>query len=106
MSISAACQETIWLRRLIGEITPKLVTKETVIKNDNQSAIKLAYSTAYRARSKHIETRYHFIREKISEKIISLEYLNTKEMIADSLTKPVFFEKNELCCHGMGLFEL
>lgn len=53
MSISAACQEAIWLRQLIGEITPKLVTKEIIIKNNNQSVIKLAHNTAYRTKSKH-----------------------------------------------------
>lgn len=49
MSISAACQEAIWLRQLISEITPEPIAKETIIKIDNQSAIKLAYSTAYQA---------------------------------------------------------
>jgi hypothetical protein len=51
----------------------------TSIKCDNQSSIKLANNPIYHARSKHIETQHHFVREKIQSKEIDLMYYNTND---------------------------
>lgn len=70
---------------------------------DNQSAINLGESEAYRPRTKHIDIRFHHLREKVEKRIIQLEYVATNEMVADSLTKPVSKEKTEYCRSGMGI---
>ena len=43
----------------------------------------------FHSRSKHIDIKYHFIKEKISDKTINIEYVSTDDMIADILTKAV-----------------
>ena len=54
---------------------------------DNQSAIKLAENPKFYKRSKHIDITYYFIRQSIKENKATLAYINTKEQLADSLTK-------------------
>nr|XP_043615342.1 secreted RxLR effector protein 161-like [Erigeron canadensis] len=61
VTTSAACQ-ALWLRGLVAEITGE--KEETIIlRVDNQSAIALMKNLVFHGRSKHIHTRYHFIRE-------------------------------------------
>ena len=54
---------------------------------DNDGAISLANNSLRSARTKHIDVRFHFIRELTRSKTISVEYVPTKEQRADILTK-------------------
>jgi hypothetical protein len=84
---AAACQG-IWLGRLLSELLG--VDFETVIlKIDNQSAISLCKNPVFHERSKHIDVRYHFIREKVEEGIVAVEHVGTNHQLADILTKPL-----------------
>ena len=60
-----------------------------IIFEDNQSAIALAENQVDHQRTKHIDCKYHFVREQIVCNCIMIKYLETSIMIADSLTKPV-----------------
>ena len=59
---------------------------------DNKSAQALAKNPVFHDRSKHIDTRYHFIRDCIAKKEVKLEYVKTQDQIADIFTKPLKFE--------------
>ena len=59
----------------------------TMIYEDNQGCIALARNPVFHSRSKHIDIKLHFLREKIEEGVMKLEYKPTNEMIADGLTK-------------------
>lgn len=102
MAMSAATQEAIWLRQLYAELNHGTL-KPLKLFCDNQGAIKMAGIDCYRARTKHIDIRHHFIREKINDKTIDIQYLPTNEMVADGLTKAVTKEKTEFCAMKMGL---
>lgn len=104
MALSATTQEALWLKQLYTELNNEEV-KPILIYCDNQGAIKLAEMDCYRARSKHIDIRHHFVREKIENSIIELKYIPTNEMAADSLTKAVPKEKVQFCSAKMGLKE-
>lgn len=54
---------------------------------DNQSAIKLIRNPEFHKRSKHVDIRYHFLREKYMSKDIDLEFVPSKDQLADILTK-------------------
>ena len=54
---------------------------------DNESAIKLAGNQVFHARSKHIETPYHFVREKVLWQDVELQKTHTNEQVADIFTK-------------------
>ncbi|KAE9133043.1 hypothetical protein PF006_g15141 [Phytophthora fragariae] len=59
----------------------------TVIYEDNQGAMALAKNVGYQARTKHIDIRYHFIREKVVSNEVELEYMDTKNQLDDFMTK-------------------
>jgi len=68
-----------------------------LIHQDNQGAIALAKNPVFHQRTKHIDLRYHFIREKVEDKDINICYTPTSEMQADFLTKNLtrpLFEKH------------
>jgi hypothetical protein len=82
---SAACQ-AVWLRRLLGDIVGASVPPP-VLKMDNQSAIALSKNPVLHDRSKHIDTKFHFIRECAEKGDINIEFAGTHEQLADILTK-------------------
>jgi hypothetical protein len=74
------------LRKLVGQLFPSLLTVTTLY-CDNQPALKLTEDDNYRARTKHIDIRYHFIRQVVTSGAIKLLYCPTEDMLADALTK-------------------
>lgn len=56
---------------------------------DNQGAIALAKNPEFHKRTKHIDIRYHFVREKVENGQMVLEYCPTQDMLTDIMTKPI-----------------
>ena len=66
VALCMATQEAIWLRRLLADIgEPPEGPKE--IYEDNQGAISMAKNPVGHARTKHIDIRYHFVRERVQD---------------------------------------
>uniref|UniRef100_A0ACD5X227 Uncharacterized protein n=1 Tax=Avena sativa TaxID=4498 RepID=A0ACD5X227_AVESA len=82
---TAACQG-VWLGRLLGDLLGKKDDIATIFV-DNKSAIQLCKNPVFHDRSKHIETRFHFIRECVDDGKINVEYIGTEDQLADILTK-------------------
>jgi hypothetical protein len=82
---TAACQG-IWLARLLGELQNKEAEK-IVLKVDNKSAISLSKNPVLHDRSKHIDTRFHFIRDCVEDGRVEVEFIGTDGQLADILTK-------------------
>jgi transposase InsO family protein len=83
-----AAKEAIWLSRLLREAGHNLSLPITIF-SDSQGSIALAKNPEFHARTKHIEIKHHFIRERVQDGIIRLEYIPTNDMLADQLTKPL-----------------
>ena len=95
ISLSGATQEGVWLRRLLSDF--KLHQEApTVIKEDNQGTIAIARNPVSYSRTKHIDIKYHYIRETILNGYVTLEYCPTKQMLADLLTKPLPRDRFEM----------
>jgi hypothetical protein len=60
-----------------------------VILCDNQSCIKMMENPVFHDKSKHIEIRYHYIRDMVQRGVVKLQYVGTNEQVADVLTKPL-----------------
>ena len=58
------------------------------------------------SKTKHIPIKYHFLREKVSQKMVKLEYIDTKEHIDNIFTKPLPKEAFENLCHNLGVISL
>lgn len=88
LALTSATQEAIWLRSLLQECGLTM-NMPTTIWSDNNGAIQLTYNPTHHKRTKHIEIRFHFIREKVKNDQIVIDHIQTSEMIADPLTKNV-----------------
>ena len=86
IALSTACQEGVWLRRLLSDIQIKQNGPSTVFE-DNQGATELSKNPKFHNRTKHIDVSYHYVREQVNLNIISVKYRPTEGMIADVMTK-------------------
>jgi len=85
--------------------TSQSMNHSQIIFADNQGAIKLSENPKHHSRSKHIDVKFHFIREASQQGLIRLVYIPTTDMVADILTKPLARDKHEKHMEGMGLRE-
>lgn len=84
---SCACQ-AVWLRRVLDKLG-HIQSKSTTVFCDNSSAIKLSKNPVMHGRSKHIDVRFHFLRELTKDGTLNLLHCNTQEQVADVMTKPL-----------------
>lgn len=101
VSLSKAAKEAIHLKKFLGEILGN--QEELVIYNDNQGAGQMTKNPICPGRAKHIDIKYHHIREVVDAGIIKIEYQPTEEMPADVLTKALASTKHNKCTDEMGL---
>ncbi|GKB97273.1 ribonuclease H-like domain, reverse transcriptase, RNA-dependent DNA polymerase [Tanacetum coccineum] len=83
---TAAATQALWLKRLLSKLTHSQEKKVT-IQVDNKSAIALMKNPVFHGRSKHIDTKYHFIRECVEREDIQVEFVSGEYQKADILTK-------------------
>lgn len=95
IAIAEAGKEMLWLKRFLEELGIK--QKEYKIHYDSQSALDLSKNPMYHSRTKHIDIRYHWIREVVEKQLLKLVKIHTKKNPADMLTKMVPREKLQLC---------
>ena len=88
IGLCAAVKMAVWLQSCMQEL--KLSRQPRIIIGmDNQSAMIFAEEQIVQDRSKHINIKFHYSREQIQKGIIGLEYVPTKRLPADMLTKPL-----------------
>lgn len=102
ISLSESCQELQWILKLMQDFgeNVKLPVK---INEDNQSCIKLLKQDGGTKRSKHVDTKYHFVRDLTEEKKINVVYCSSENMLADVLTKPLGRVRLEALREQIGL---
>ena len=81
-----ACQETQWIRQMLTEIGVPISKEPTVVLSDSQSAIAMANNPTA-GRAKHIDIKYHFVKEARENKVVSFKYVPTNQEAADAFTK-------------------
>lgn len=102
MAMSNAAKEAIYLRRLLTEI--EYSNGDPVLLNvDNQGAYKLAQNPVFHNRTKHVDIKFHHVREVVRNKEIELKYCPTNEMVADILTKNLCKTKHVNFANLIGL---
>lgn len=104
LAMCEAAKEAIWFRNILEEIGIRGKTDEPFTINvDNHGAICLAKNQMTSDRSKHIDLRYYFLRELVSEGKISFQYVRSEENLADMLTKPIGAKMTKEHCTKLGL---
>ena len=91
MALTHATKEAIWLQSLLAGLGHPQGT--VTIREDNQGTIATAENPSNHSRMKHVSIRYHFVRDKVAEKAIRIEYLPTDDNVADVMTKALACDK-------------
>jgi hypothetical protein len=91
VAASACACQCVWLRYVLNHM--KIGSNDrTVIKCDNSSSIKLSINPIMHGRCKHIDVRFHYLRDLVKDEVIMLEYCKTRDQVADLMTKPLKLE--------------
>jgi len=102
MAAAEAVKEALWLRKLLQDFNQPI--GPIPIFGDNQGALKLLKHPIASARSKHIDVRHHFARERAARGEVKFDYIATDHMIADILTKALPLSKVETLRQAMGIY--
>jgi hypothetical protein len=88
IALSETSKEIVWMKRIAKDL--KINVPESItIYTDSQSCISMIRNQKFSNRTKHIDTKYHFIRNLVNAGEVSLMYVSTDENIADMMTKPL-----------------
>ena len=75
IAVASCCAQLLWVKKLLHDYG---ITQDTMcVFSDNTSAINMSKNPVQYSKSKHIEIRYHFIRDLVEEKTVYLEFINT-----------------------------
>nr|GEU98482.1 hypothetical protein [Tanacetum cinerariifolium] len=85
VALSASCAQVMWLRTQLQYYG--LHYNKIPLYWDSQSAIAISCNLIQCSRTKHIHTRYHFIKEQVENRIIELYFVRTEYQLADMFTK-------------------
>ena len=102
---ASCCTQVIWMKQILEYLLVKY-ENPIVIKYDNTSAINISKNPIMHSKIKHIPIKYQFLRDQVSEKLVKLEYIDTKEQIVDIFTKSLPKEAFEHLRCKLGVISL
>ncbi|GKE09825.1 retrovirus-related pol polyprotein from transposon TNT 1-94, partial [Tanacetum coccineum] len=101
IALSGCCAQILWMRSQLTDYG--FVFNEIPLYCDNKSAIALYYNNVYHSRSKHIDVRYHFIKEQVENGVVELYFVKTKYQLADIFNKALAQERFEFLLSRLGM---
>ena len=101
IAVGSCCSQLLWMKKFLSDYG---ISQDTmVVYCDNSSAINISKNPVQHSKTKHIEIRYHFIRDLIERKIVSLEYILTERQNVDIFTKTLDRSKFETLHQVIGV---
>ncbi len=79
IALSAVAQEALWMREFLANLNVN-VDEPVTIYEDNQSAICMSKNPQFHGRCKHIDIKYHFVRDLVEKKTITVRYCPTSSI--------------------------
>ncbi|GJX82915.1 retrovirus-related pol polyprotein from transposon TNT 1-94 [Tanacetum coccineum] len=101
IAMSGCCAQILWMRSQLTDYG--LGFNKIPMYCDNKSAIALCCNNVQHSRSKHIDIRFHFIKEHVENGVIELYFVNTEYQLADIFTKPLARERIEFLINKLGM---
>jgi len=101
VALSECAKEAVAMSNLVGELQKPIAT--IPVGCDNQSTIALAREEKASKSLRHVDIRYHFVKECVEKGPLRLHFVPTKSMVADVLTKPLATEEHQACIVKMGV---
>ena len=103
IALNKAGEEAEWLRQFLKDIPLwQKPVPAICIHCDNQAAIS-GQNVIYNGKSRHIRRRHNTVKQLLSNKIISIDFVSSKDNLADPLTKGLSGERINCTSRGMGL---
>ncbi|GKB52820.1 hypothetical protein Tco_0903573 [Tanacetum coccineum] len=101
IALSGCCAQILWMR---SQLTDYGFTFNKIpLYCDNKSAIALCCNNVQHSRAKHIDVRYHFIKEQVENGIVELYFVRTEYQLADIFTKPLPRERFNFLIEKLGM---
>ncbi|GJS47422.1 retrovirus-related pol polyprotein from transposon TNT 1-94 [Tanacetum coccineum] len=104
IALSGCCAQVLWMRSKLTDYG--LGFNKTLMYCDNKSAIALCCNNVQHSRSKHIEIRYHFIKDQVENGVVKLYFVSTEYQLADIFTKTLCRERIEFLIDKLGMRSL
>ena len=101
-ALANATAEIIWVQNLLTELGVSH-PRAASLWCDNLGATYLSANPIFHARMKHIEIDYHFVRERVVDKLLNIRFIPTGDHVADGFTKPLNLRKLEPFRHNLNL---
>jgi len=103
IAITEAAKELLWMKKFLQELG--LQQERYLLYCDSHSPIHLSKNSTFHSRSKHIDVRYHWIRDVLDEKLLQIEKIHTDDNGSDMMTETLPMQKLEICRRKAGLVE-
>ncbi|KAJ0926044.1 putative RNA-directed DNA polymerase [Helianthus annuus] len=87
VAATACACHCVWLKGLLEDLGEK-INGPLKILCDNNSSIKLSVNPVMHRRMKHIDVRFHYLRDLVNQEVVELEYCRSEDQLADAMTKP------------------
>jgi histone deacetylase 1/2 len=104
-ALANATAEVIWVHNLLTELGISH-PKSASLWCDNLGATYLSANPIFHARTKHIEIDYHFVRERVAQKLLHIRFIPTGDQLADGFTKPLTLRQLEVFRRNLNLDKL
>jgi hypothetical protein len=88
ISTATCCTQVLWMIQTLADLEVKYAAP-IPIHCDNTSAISVSKNPIFHSKTKHIPIKYHFLREKVTNQVVQVQYIPTTEQIAYIFTKPL-----------------
>jgi histone deacetylase 1/2 len=104
-ALANATAELVWVHALLGELGV-IQRSPPVLWCDNIGATYLSANPVFHARTKHIEIDFHFVRERVAQKLLDVRFISSKDQLADIFTKPLPLPQFTACRRNLNLYEV
>ena len=101
ISAGMGCAQILWMQHTLENYG--LIFSKTPLYCDSTNAISISKNPVLHYRTKHIEVRYHFIREHVQNGDVGIQYVSTDRQLSDIFTKPLGEERFVALRNDLGL---
>jgi hypothetical protein len=105
IAAATCCNQVLWMIQTLADLEVKY-TAPILIHCDNTNAISVSKNPIFHSKTQHIPIKYHFLREQVTNTIVSLHYIPSKDQIVDIFTKLLAKTQFEYLCQKLGVTPL